>query len=273
MMSAVANLWLAGVDVDWDRLTGDGQPIARKKVSLPTYAFQRKRYCIEPPVADATTANTASPPPVPINNNPDPTVPVSLSNPTPTQTQLTQPESITMSRIPTIVTAIESVFEDTSGFELSDFDGDTTFFEMGLDSLVLTQTATALKKEMEIEITFRQLLEETPTVDSLAAWFDENLPADKYAAVAVAAPVEAAAPAPAPAPGTCRCGSTSGTSANGSNADSGFDSCGRSRRCDTRCHQQPVADHANSIAVACRSANDSCSSSSCRRCCSCSSCC
>lgn len=198
MMNAVAGLWVAGVDVDWDRLTGNGQPIPRQKVSLPTYAFQRKRYFIEPPVVDQTPANSKSSSPVLPNNVSQAAVPVSITNPTtPTNPQPTQPEPVTMSRIPTIVTAIESVFENTSGFELADFDGDTTFFEMGLDSLVLTQTATALKKEMDVEITFRQLLEETPTVDSLAAWFDENLPADKYAAVAVAAPAEVAAASPA----------------------------------------------------------------------------
>ena len=75
-----------------------------------------------------------------------------------------------MSRIPNIVKSLHEVFEDTSGFDLTEFDGDTTFFEMGLDSLVLTQTATSLKKEMGIEVTFRQLLEETTTVDSLAEW-------------------------------------------------------------------------------------------------------
>ncbi len=196
MLNAVANLWLAGVEVDWDRLTGDGQPIDRQKVTLPTYAFQRKRYFIEPRVVDqSTVVNRApvvasSPPPTP-----NATSSVSFSNPVQTTVQPAQSEPVTMNRIPTIVTAIESVFEDTSGFELADFDGDTTFFEMGLDSLVLTQTATALKKEMEIEITFRQLLEETPTVDSLAAWFDDNLPAEKYAAVAEAAPAEVADPA------------------------------------------------------------------------------
>ena len=87
-----------------------------------------------------------------------------------------------MSRIPNIIAAIQDVFENTSGFDLSEFEGDTTFFEMGLDSLVLTQTATALKKELDFEVTFRQLLEETPSVDTLASWLDEQLPADKYAA-------------------------------------------------------------------------------------------
>ena len=89
------------------------------------------------------------------------------------------------SRIPAITTSIYNVFEECSGFELEEFDGDTTFFEMGLDSLVLTQTATHLKKEMEIEVTFRQLLEETTTVNSLAEWLDGNLPGVKFAAAAV----------------------------------------------------------------------------------------
>ena len=108
-----------------------------------------------------------------------------------------------MSRIPNIVSTIKDVFENTSGFDLNEFEGDTTFFEMGLDSLVLTQTATALKKEMDFEVTFRQLLEETPTVDSLAEFLDDNLSLDKYAATAAptptpAAPAQTAAPTPAP---------------------------------------------------------------------------
>ena len=205
MLTAVAQLWLTGVDVDWSRLTGDGQPVVNRKVSLPTYAFQRKRYFLEPPLPD---------PPLPAVTDPplgQPTLTTQTELPSPTsQTQpIPQKEIATMSRIPNIIAAIETVFEDTSGFELNEFDGDTTFFEMGLDSLVLTQTATALKKEMGIDITFRQMLEQTPTVDSLAEWFDGNLPADKYAAAAAApvavepapvaeAPVvEAASPAPA----------------------------------------------------------------------------
>ena len=102
-----------------------------------------------------------------------------------------------MSRIPNITASLYNVFEECSGFELNEFDGDTTFFEMGLDSLVLTQTAVALKKEMGVEVTFRQLLEETTTVDLLSEWLDENLPADKFAAAAPA-PVEPAPVGPEP---------------------------------------------------------------------------
>ena len=208
MLSAVAQLWLTGVSVDWSRLTGDGQPVVNRKVSLPTYAFQRKRYFLEPPLPDPPSTD----PPLsdPPKGQQISTEQTEHSSPTSQTQPTTQKEIATMSRIPNIIAAIETVFEDTSGFELNEFDGDTTFFEMGLDSLVLTQTATALKKEMGIDITFRQMLEQTPTVDSLAEWFDGNLPADKYAAtaapvaeapapaaVAVAAPAVEAAPAPA----------------------------------------------------------------------------
>ena len=85
-----------------------------------------------------------------------------------------------MSRRPNIVSTIKDVFENTSGFDLDEFDNDTTFFEMGLDSLVLTQTATALKKEFDLEVTFRQLLEETPNVDTLADFLDSNLPDGRF---------------------------------------------------------------------------------------------
>ena len=90
-----------------------------------------------------------------------------------------------MSRTPNIVAEIKEVFENTSGFDLNDFDSDTTFFEMGLDSLVLTQTAKALKNAFELDVTFRQLLEDTPSVDTLSEWLDERLPADRFAAAEI----------------------------------------------------------------------------------------
>ena len=199
MLNAVAQMWLAGVDVDWTLVSTDGQPrTSRKHASLPTYAFQRKKYFIEP--GQPASVPPTGPPPLDASESiSSACVSPSLTN---SVSSATKTETITMSRIPNITTAIHDVFENTSGFDLSEFEGDTTFFEMGLDSLVLTQTATALKKELDFEVTFRQLLEETPTVDSLASWLDEQLTADKYAATeeAVVAPAPIAQPAPVVAP-------------------------------------------------------------------------
>ena len=209
MLSAVAQLWLAGAKIDWSLLSNDGLPRVRRHCTLPTYAFQRKRYFVAP----GTTQQTTTKVPAELESSPvtNPTIPAAtcpVSAKQPSQPQqveqlASQPETTTMSRIPAITTSIYNVFEECSGFELEEFDGDTTFFEMGLDSLVLTQTATHLKKEMEIEVTFRQLLEETTTVNSLAAWFDGNLPAVKFAAETVSveqAPVAQAPAVDAPAP-------------------------------------------------------------------------
>ena len=219
MMSAVAQLWLAGAEIQWCRISSDGNSRQKSpgKINVPTYAFQRKRFFVEPGNQAATVEAANSSAATSVNEaasiNPvtSPNTNCSLTQSSQPShvvaaapvapTQNVNPESIPMSRIPNIVNSLHEVFEDTSGFDLSEFDGDTTFFEMGLDSLVLTQTATSLKKEMGIEVTFRQLLEETTTVDTLAAWLDAELPADKYAASAPAAvapaPVEAAPAAPA----------------------------------------------------------------------------
>ncbi|MFO1078505.1 MAG: type I polyketide synthase [Planctomycetota bacterium] len=44
MLEAVGRLWQLGIEVDWDRFHGG----PRRRVPLPTYAFQRQRHWIEP---------------------------------------------------------------------------------------------------------------------------------------------------------------------------------------------------------------------------------
>jgi acyl transferase domain-containing protein/thioesterase domain-containing protein/NAD(P)-dependent dehydrogenase (short-subunit alcohol dehydrogenase family) len=51
-IATIGRLWACGVDVDWQPIWGDA---TRHRVPLPTYAFQRKQYFIEPGQA-ATTA-------------------------------------------------------------------------------------------------------------------------------------------------------------------------------------------------------------------------
>ena len=46
LLSALGKTWMAGVAIDWDRLhAGD----ARRRVPLPTYPYQRRRYWVDPP--------------------------------------------------------------------------------------------------------------------------------------------------------------------------------------------------------------------------------
>jgi len=199
LLTALGHLWTVGIHADMTKLL----PTDCQPVSLPTYPFQRKDFFIQPPqptqptpvvVPHPTAATTQNS----ISQSPADTVCAAAT---------TSIVSTTMSRKPKIVDVLNEVFEDTSGVDLAEFEIDETFFEMGLDSLVLTQAATALKREFEIEITFRQLLEETTTVETLTDFIDQHLPADKFAneAVAVEAPVAeptaaAANPQPQPTP-------------------------------------------------------------------------
>ncbi|RKH33218.1 acyl carrier protein, partial [Corallococcus llansteffanensis] len=75
------------------------------------------------------------------------------------------------------------------GLELGDADAGASFLELGLDSLVLTQAALAVQKQFGVKVTFRQLLEEVPSLGQLAAYLDGRMAPE-------AAPAPAAAPAP-----------------------------------------------------------------------------
>ncbi|MEM9411979.1 MAG: beta-ketoacyl synthase N-terminal-like domain-containing protein, partial [Planctomycetota bacterium] len=190
-LTAIGNLWTYGVDLDLSRI----QTGKSRKVSLPTYPFQRKKYFVEPRTAKLTDHPLALNQPPIQNINAHPVKPV------------TQVETPPMKRTDKITEVIHEVFESSSGIELSEFESDTTFFEMGLDSLVLTQTATSLKREFGVEVTFRQLLEQTPNVISLAEFLDAELPADRFAVETNIEPVVSEAEV-GPEPATCQASTT-----------------------------------------------------------------
>ena len=55
---AIAGLWTVGVDIDWSACRADGGN--QRRVPLPTYAFQRKRFWIEAGEARQPAQNTAA---------------------------------------------------------------------------------------------------------------------------------------------------------------------------------------------------------------------
>jgi amino acid adenylation domain-containing protein len=71
---------------------------------------------------------------------------------------------------------IAAIFEDLSGERPESTDAETTFLEMGYDSLFLTQVAQKIQSQMGVKITFRQLLGDHSTIPSLAAFLVEKMP-------------------------------------------------------------------------------------------------
>lgn len=156
-LHALGVLWMNGIDPDWSAFYS-GQ--TRLRLNLPTYAFNRKRLWIEPmiPLSHLTPPFEA-----------------------PTE-QLIAYRTETPQNMPVrkdlLISKLKEIFEDTSGIDVDS--SDASFIEIGLDSLLLTQVATNLKKEFNVPVTFRKLFEEYNSLDLLAAHLDSVLPADKF---------------------------------------------------------------------------------------------
>jgi amino acid adenylation domain-containing protein len=206
LLSAIGTLWASGVEVDLSTLSA---PQARR-VRLPAYPFQRQRYWIDAPAAQARIAAAApavAPPPQPVLPEPVSAAPI----PFPETTMKSTTEQATArlaDRRPRLMAKLRDVIEDVSGIEVGDAPGAASFVELGLDSLSLTQIALQLQKSFGVKVTFRQLMENYVSLDTLVGYLDGAMPPDPAAApaapiapttvaVPVAAPIPVAAPAPA----------------------------------------------------------------------------
>jgi acyl transferase domain-containing protein/glutamate-1-semialdehyde aminotransferase len=173
LLQAVGQLWLAGVSMlqgsgsanDWHNFEGDE---IRSRIPLPTYPFERQRFWIDPlphPTNHPTNSQLSSPP-----------------QESPPMLTTTPPATPNRS----LITLLKEVFAATSGLEITNVAASTTFLEMGLDSLSLTQVGIALKKKFQVKVTLRQLLELYPTFDTLATFLAATLPPEVLPVVAPA---------------------------------------------------------------------------------------
>lgn len=147
LLKAVGALWQSGVLIDRERFY---EKEDRRRISMPTYAFERVRHWVDPVAmsrADGSATSSAS---TPLGEGAVLQVDSSLSP----KEQLIQ--------------QIKTLLEESSGLELAEASNEETFLEMGLDSLFLTQVATSLSRKFGVKISFRQLNEQLPNLDLLA---------------------------------------------------------------------------------------------------------
>ncbi|WP_114938154.1 polyketide synthase [Mucilaginibacter endophyticus] len=153
-LKALGQLWLNGIQPNWEA-TYLAQN--RKKIDIPTYAFDHKRYWLEP----AVTINI---------------VPETLTQ----QQTNTKPTQPVLMRKDILIDKLKEIFEDAAGIEIDMAATSMSFIEIGFDSLSLTQIATNLKKIFNVPITFRKLFEEYSSLELLAVYLDNTLPADAF---------------------------------------------------------------------------------------------
>ena len=192
LLQAIGQLWLAGVTPDWTAFYVDEY---RHRLPLPTYPFARQRHWIDPkpfhsaivePVVANLELSVSSKITEPLIVSQLATTPLAFS-----KSPLASPSIMIETRKQRLIPLLKDAVETISGLDVTSLDEVTTFLEMGLDSLTLTQVALALKKQFKVKITFRHLLEDYPNLGTLAEFLDQSLPADAFLveAAPVAAPV------------------------------------------------------------------------------------
>jgi amino acid adenylation domain-containing protein len=169
VLKALGQLWLNGIELNWD-VVYKGQK--RRRIDIPTYAFDHKRYWLEPAIV-INKVETAANAFVQQTENP-------IMQTTPMRKDI-------------LIAKLKEIFEDAAGIEIDTANTGLSFIEIGFDSLSLTQIATNLKKIFNVPITFRKLFEEYNSLNLLASYLDASLPADVLKPETIAsAPVAAA---------------------------------------------------------------------------------
>jgi acyl transferase domain-containing protein/glutamate-1-semialdehyde aminotransferase len=191
LLPAVAQLWCAGVPMQWQALHRG----PRRRVALPGYAFARNRHWIEPaatlPAAAQPTASVASLRAATTSGSEDlvpvPSFPKSsvfeASAPLPRAAAVDAAVATRSSSLPppaaaalpddtglaVLAATLRELFGELVGLPASQVDERLHFLEMGLDSLSLTQAAQAVQQRLGVRLPMRVLLEDHTTVAALAA--------------------------------------------------------------------------------------------------------
>jgi amino acid adenylation domain-containing protein len=150
LLLALGSLWLNGCTVDWPAFHDQE---LRRRVALPGYPFQRKRYWLEP-------GNTAR---FGLDAAPrsQPVAPAAAQGPGSNGEE-------EIGNRDEVMAALVALLEETLGAKLESFDANAQFIALGFDSLLVTQLARIVRVRLGFPVTFRQLTERYSTPKLLA---------------------------------------------------------------------------------------------------------
>jgi amino acid adenylation domain-containing protein len=189
LLKTVAKLWVTGQEFNWNNFY-EGK--SKRRVPLPTYVFDKKRFWIAKQknkqqsdfeMAALPSINGVSK----VEEYPEiDALETALFNDL--SNEMTMENSnqnvsnklINHSRIDILINEIKTILYELSGLEPEEMDEDSTFLELGFDSLFLSQVIIKVNNVFETKISFRQLFEEASTIQALTGLLDEKLPAEMF---------------------------------------------------------------------------------------------
>ena len=182
--AAVGQVWLGGVEIDWSQYYCEER---RARIALPTYPFERKRCLLEVsggPVTSPASTNTQV-------NEPAASVQIkeqSLGDQKETIMSAALSNVTQVSRQDHICSILKTTWGNLMGVAPEKLDSQATFFELGVDSLLLIQISQSIRATFDVKIPFRRLMEEFTSLAVLATYLDETLPLEKFQPEVLSAP-------------------------------------------------------------------------------------
>ncbi|MEU3755589.1 beta-ketoacyl synthase N-terminal-like domain-containing protein [Streptomyces olivoreticuli] len=173
LWSAVAELHCAGADIAWKTLV---EGTGGRRIPLPGHRFQHRNHW----------------------TGPEPTA-VRSGTPARKGAVVAQHEAAAVERV---LRSIVTLTARHLGHDPEEITGDTSFFDLGADSLQMISVLRELEQEHRVKVSMRELFEETGTPRQLAELIVRRLPlspGDAPAGPAERIPEPVRAPDPAPA--------------------------------------------------------------------------
>lgn len=183
VLKALGQLWLAGVKIDWHCFYKHEH---RLRVPLPTYPFERIRCWVEPPSRNTENLLQEALRQNGILTNPllfvEDFMQQKISSGIPAAGAGAQADAASVgNRKDNILLEITRILHELSGIDLAATDPSTSFFDLGFDSLFLTQISLEFQKKFGVKITLRLLIEDVPSPSLLAEYLDKQLPPEAFA--------------------------------------------------------------------------------------------
>lgn len=172
LQKTIGKLWVSGKEVNWEKYF-EGRNVGR--IPMPTYPFERKRFWIMPsahqhPLVDSQRPNNSVSEDLEL-------IPETIEN---SNNSEILNMNTTETRVEILITEIKAILYELSGIGPEEMDVEATYLELGFDSLFLSQAVIQLNKKLNLNLSFRQMFEETPTILSLVEYADELLPKEMF---------------------------------------------------------------------------------------------